>query len=88
MGEKPNNLKVSTAIILNIYPSHLERHGNLNEYINAIRCNYAKRMISGGMSVSEAAFSCGYRNLSYFSKTYKKYFKMLPSETEVIKNNK
>ena len=61
---------------------------SLNEYINAIRCNYAKRMISGGMSVSEAAFSCGYRNLSYFSKTYKKYCKMLPSETEVIKNNK
>ena len=43
------------------------------EHINAIRCKEAKRMIESGMSVSAAALSCGFENMSYFSRTYKKY---------------
>ena len=39
----------------------------------------AKRLIESGMSVSAAALSCGFENMSYFSRTYKKYTGTLPS---------
>ncbi len=46
---------------------------------NLIRCTEAKRLIEGGMGVSAAATACGYENLSYFTRTFKKYFRILPS---------
>lgn len=49
------------------------------EYINLTRCLEAKRLIENGSTVSAAAFSCGYDNLSYFSRTYKKHLGELPS---------
>lgn len=49
------------------------------EHINLARCNEAKRMIEKGSSVSAAALSCGFENLSYFTRTYKKYMGALPS---------
>lgn len=48
--------------------------------INRIRCTEACRLIEGGMSVSAAAATCGFDNLSYFTRTYKKYLGNLPSE--------
>ncbi|MBO5071238.1 MAG: helix-turn-helix domain-containing protein [Roseburia sp.] len=50
------------------------------EEINMFRCMEAKRLIGEGMSVSAAAHSCGFENMSYFSRTYKKYMGGLPSE--------
>lgn len=47
--------------------------------INILRCKEAKRLIESGMSVSAAAMSCGFENLSYFSRTFKKHFGQLPS---------
>lgn len=49
------------------------------EYINVVRCKEAKRLIAEGMTVSEAARTCGFENLSYFSRTYKKCIGELPS---------
>lgn len=54
------------------------------EHINIIRCNEAKRLIKDGMSVSAAALSCGFDNMSYFAKTYKKYMGTLPSDGKKI----
>ena len=51
------------------------------EHINMIRCKEAKRLIKDGMSVSSAALTCGFTNMSYFTKTYKKYMGTLPSES-------
>lgn len=51
----------------------------LFEHINVVRCKEAKRLIAEGMSVSEAARSCGYENMSYFSRTYKKCIGTLPT---------
>jgi AraC-like DNA-binding protein len=48
--------------------------------INQMRCMEARRLIEGGMPVSAAAPSCGFDNLSYFTRTYKKYLGSLPSE--------
>lgn len=50
------------------------------EYINVIRCKNAHAFISDGMSISEAAYKCGFENMSYFSKTFKKYVGVLPSK--------
>jgi AraC-like DNA-binding protein len=47
--------------------------------VNAIRCNEARRLIEGGMPVSAAATACGFENLSYFTRTFKKHFQELPS---------
>ena len=50
------------------------------EYINISRCKTAATLIASGMSVSAAANECGFENLSYFSRTYKKYMGKLPSD--------
>lgn len=50
------------------------------DYLNLLRCNNAKKLlISGDYNVSEAAEICGFNNLSYFSKIYKRYMGSLPS---------
>lgn len=58
------------------------------EYLNAVRCKEAKRLISGGATVSEAALSCGFDNFSYFSRTYRKYMGVLPSEHKTWREKK
>lgn len=51
------------------------------EYLNKARCREAGQMIRDGSSVSEAARRCGFENLSYFTRTYKKHIGELPSKT-------
>ena len=52
------------------------------EQVNIIRCNEAKRLIiDEDLSVSSAARSCGFYNMSYFTRTYKKYIGCLPSQS-------
>ena len=52
-------------------------------YLNYLRCQNAKKMIEDGVGISASAFSSGFHNLSYFSRTYKKLMGMLPSEIKV-----
>lgn len=47
--------------------------------VNLIRCSEARQLIENGMSVSAAAITCGFENLSYFTRTFKKHFHALPS---------
>ncbi len=54
------------------------------EYLNFYRCGQATNLIKSGYSVSEAAYLCGFNNLSFFTKTYKEHTGVLPS---VAKNN-
>lgn len=49
-------------------------------YLNMVRCKEAKRLILDGMSVSAAAVSCGFENLSYFTRVYKRYIGQPPSK--------
>lgn len=51
--------------------------------INLYRCGEAKRLIREGMSVSEAATMCGFENMSYFTRTFKKFFGGAPSAFSV-----
>ncbi len=52
-------------------------------YINIVRCKNAEALLlSQSCNVGSAALQCGFDNLSYFTRTYKKYIGKLPSETE------
>ena len=52
-------------------------------FLNILRCTNAKKLLlSGKYSVEEAAYMCGFDNISYFSKTYKKHIGCLPSSTK------
>lgn len=47
--------------------------------LNLMRCTQAQNLLREGLSVSAAARSCGFENLSYFTRTYQKHFHRLPS---------
>lgn len=50
------------------------------EYLNIFRCQKAKNLLSSGRyNVFETAELCGYNNISYFCRVYKKYFGCSPS---------
>lgn len=50
-------------------------------YMNLLRCNEAKKLIKKDKyTIKEIAEKCGFLNYSYFSKTFKKYIGILPSE--------
>ena len=52
----------------------------ITEYINRYRCQKAAELISSGCSIGQSAELCGFENLSFFSKTFKKFMGALPSE--------
>lgn len=49
------------------------------EYANNYRCIKAAEFISQGANVTRAAADCGFENLSFFTKTFKRYMGSLPS---------
>ncbi len=52
------------------------------EAIHFLQCGQAKELLSGGRcNVSEAAEQCGFHNLSYFARVYKRQTGELPSDT-------
>ncbi len=52
----------------------------LVEYSNLCRCQRAADYLSDGHTVAEAATRCGFDNLSFFTKTFKRYMGALPSQ--------
>lgn len=52
------------------------------DFLNFTRCRRARELLEGRrMEVGEAAAACGFANLSYFSRTYRRYMGELPSQT-------
>ncbi len=49
-------------------------------YINLLRCHNARALILEGGAIAEAAADCGYSDLSYFTRVFKKTLGILPSE--------
>lgn len=53
----------------------------LTNYINIIRCEYAKELLySGKYTVKEVALLCSFDNFSYFTNVFKKHTGSLPSD--------
>lgn len=50
------------------------------ENINKYRCIKASELLAEGNTVAKAAELCGFENLSFFTKTFKKYIGSLPSK--------
>lgn len=50
------------------------------EYLLHIRTEYAKKMLENGVSVTETSRMCGFENLYYFSRVFKKRENISPSE--------
>jgi len=54
------------------------------EYVNIIRCEYAKELLnSGKFNVTQSAKESGFQDNSYFSRTYKRYIGVFPSEEKL-----
>lgn len=53
----------------------------IGSYINSLRVNAAYKLIAKkGLNVSQAACECGFDDISYFTKIFKKYTGVLPSQ--------
>ena len=46
---------------------------SFNEFLNAVRINHARNLLTGGYSVEKTAEKCGFSDPSYFSKVFKKF---------------
>lgn len=58
----------------------------VKEYINKIRVSKAENMLcSGEFSLSETAYSCGFDDIFYFSKVFKKYRGYPPSKIKLVR---
>ena len=60
----------------------------VNEYINRVRINYAyKKLREEDLSVGEVSDACGFSDISYFTKIFKKHTGILPSKVEKKKKH-
>ena len=51
------------------------------DYVQFLRCRYARELLhEGKCSVSDAATECGFSDVSYFTKVFKRQMGVLPSE--------
>lgn len=50
------------------------------EFVNRYRINKACMLISQDKSISEACYECGFNNVTYFNKIFKKYIGKTPSQ--------
>lgn len=51
-------------------------------YVNLLRCHNARALILGGSGIAAAAEECGFSDLSYFTRVFKRTMGILPSEVE------
>jgi two-component system response regulator YesN len=53
---------------------------SFSEYITKLRLEKAVSLLAQGLSVKECCFSVGYNDPNYFSRIFRKYYDMTPSE--------
>ena len=56
------------------------------EYVNDVRIeNAVLKLLNEDVTVTEVAISCGFSNMSYFARTFKKRMECTPSEYKLQK---
>ena len=56
----------------------------VNSYINSVKIEHAKELLTThNQSVSEVSEICGFSDISYFTKIFKKYTGVLPSKLKI-----
>lgn len=53
-------------------------------YINELRIEYARNLISGGVSIEKAAYQSGFNDPKYFSRVIKKHFNCTPRKLKLF----
>lgn len=53
---------------------------SFSAYLNIYRISVSRKLLEDGKSVSDTAFECGFADPMYFSRCFKKYVGILPSE--------
>jgi signal transduction histidine kinase/DNA-binding response OmpR family regulator len=51
-----------------------------NELVRIIRLKHAAQLLSSGLSISEIAYQSGFSSASYFTKCFKEFYKMSPTD--------
>ncbi len=78
LQELEKKVNINKFSLSKIFKNHTKQ--TIIEYINTYRCKIAAQMILNGKNVSEAAIECGFNNMSFFTKTFKKIYKTIPSK--------
>jgi len=81
-----NHCKISPSYLGSIFKS-VTGKSPIN-YLIDIRLNNSKELLLDGHTVSQVALAVGFNDLFYFSKCFKKYEGMSPSQYTQISNNK
>ncbi|MGQ7868841.1 AraC family transcriptional regulator [Sunxiuqinia sp. sy24] len=81
------------ALLANMTPASLCRFfrqktkKSVSEFINEVRIGFAcKLLIEGKLSISEICFRCGYNNLSYFNRQFKRIIGLTPGSYQKEKS--
>ncbi|MFS0775374.1 response regulator transcription factor [Neobacillus sp. 3P2-tot-E-2] len=67
----------NSAYLGKIFKNHTGEY--FNTYLDMVRMENAKKLLSGGMKVYQVAEKVGYSNVDYFHNKFKKYIGMSPS---------
>ncbi len=78
---------ISRFYFCRVFKSITEK--SLGEYLNQLRINKAEALLKNGdVNITEAAMSCGFDDINYFSRMFKKYKNESPSSVLRKKNHK
>lgn len=79
LDQVAEELNVSVFYLSKLFRKHMGI--NFTEYLTQLRIDHAKRLLAeGNRSIKEVAYAVGFNSQSYFSKIFKKYTGLAPSE--------
>lgn len=80
IDEIANNMHFSKSYLSHVFKNVTGY--SIVDYINVIRCQNARMLILDGLSIKEASFECGFLDVSYFTRIFKKTMGILPSNVK------
>ncbi len=79
VGEIARHVGYSTSYLSHEF--HARTGNSVVEYINLVRCEFSKSLLSTpNISIGDVCERCGYRNDSYYTRTFRKFNGITPSE--------